>query len=68
MVDPDLEYPRTHQYAVSFQREIGGKNVLEVNYIGRQARNLFGGYDVNQVDIRNNGFLADFEQLRTHWQ
>ena len=64
VVDPDLEYPRTHQYAVSFQREIGGKNVLEVNYIGRQARKLFGGYDVNQVDFRNNGFLADFEQLR----
>ena len=64
VVDPDLIYPRTHQYAVSFQHEIGGKNVLEVNYIGRQGRNLFGGYDVNQVDIRNNGFLADFDELR----
>ena len=58
-------YPRTHQYSVSFQREIGWKNVLEVNYIGRQGRNLFGGYDVNQVDYTKNGFLADFEQLRT---
>src|SRR5688500_7948234 len=65
VVDPDLVYPRTHQYSVSFQREIGWKNVLEINYIGRQGRNLFGGYDVNQVDFRNNGFLADFEQLRT---
>src|SRR5215203_5229189 len=65
VVDPDLEYPRTHQYSVSFQREIGAKTVLEVNYIGRQGKNLFGGYDVNQVDIRNNNFLADFEQLRT---
>jgi hypothetical protein len=64
VVDPDLKYPRTHQYSVSFQREIGWKSVLEVNYIGRQGRNLFGGYDVNQVDIRKNGFLADFEQLR----
>ncbi|HET6979588.1 MAG TPA: carboxypeptidase regulatory-like domain-containing protein [Pyrinomonadaceae bacterium] len=65
VVDPDLVYPRTHQYSVSFQREIGGKNVIEVNYIGRQGRNLFGGYDVNQVDFTKNGFLADFEQLRT---
>ena len=64
VVDPELEYPRTHQYSVSFQREIGWNSVLEVNYIGRQGRDLFGGYDVNQVDIRNNGFLADFEQLR----
>lgn len=65
VVDPDLVYPRTHQYSISFQREIGWKNVLEINYIGRQGRNLFGGYDVNQVDINKNGFLADFEQLRT---
>jgi hypothetical protein len=64
VVDPNLEYPRTHQYSISFQREIGWKNVLEINYIGRQGRNLFGGYDVNQVDINKNGFLADFEQLR----
>ena len=64
VVDPDLQYPRTHQYSVSFQRELGGKNVLEINYIGRQGRNLFGGYDVNQVDYRNNGFLADFQQLQ----
>ena len=64
VVDPELSNPLTHQYSVSFQREIGWKNVLEVNYIGRRGRDLYSGYDVNQVDIRNNGFLAAFEQLR----
>jgi hypothetical protein len=64
VVDPELVYPRTHQYSVSFQREVGWKTLLEVNYIGRQGRHLFGGYDANQVDIRNNGFLADFNELR----
>jgi hypothetical protein len=64
VVDPDLSYPRTHQYGVSFQREVGWNSVLEVNYVGRQGRDLYGGYDVNQVDIRNNGFLAAFQQLQ----
>lgn len=64
VVDPELTNPRTHQYSVSFQREIGWKNVLEINYIGRRGSDLYGGYDVNQVDINGNGFLADFEQLR----
>jgi hypothetical protein len=64
VVDPDLVYPRTHQYSVSFQRELGWKTVLEVNYIGRQGRNLFGGYDANQVDITSNGFLAAFNALQ----
>lgn len=64
VVDPELSNPRTHQYSISYQREIGWKNVLEINYIGRQGRDLYGGYDVNQVDIHDNGFLADFEELR----
>jgi len=64
VVDRDLTYPRTHQYGVSFQREVGWNSVIEVNYIGRQGRKLFGGYDANQVDINNNGFLAAFRQLQ----
>src|SRR6185503_12374998 len=65
VVDPQLSNPKTHQFSVSYQREIGWKNVLEVNYIGRVGRDLYSGYDVNQVDIRKNGFLAAFEELRT---
>lgn len=64
VVDRDLTYPRTHQYGVSFQRELGWNSVLEVNYIGRQGRKLFGGYDANQVDMNNNGFLAAFRRLQ----
>ncbi|MBA3241779.1 MAG: TonB-dependent receptor, partial [Acidobacteria bacterium] len=64
VVDPDLTYPRTHQYGISFQREIGWDSVVEVNYIGRAGRKLFGGYDANQVDIRTNGFLQAFQQLQ----
>jgi len=64
VVDPDLSYPRTHQYGVSFQREVGFNSVLEVNYIGRQGRKLYGGYDANQVDITGNGFLTAFNQLQ----
>jgi hypothetical protein len=64
VVDPDLSYPRTHQFGASFQRDVGWNSVVEVNYIGRQGRKLFGAYDANQVDINNNGFLAAFRQLQ----
>ncbi|HEX8355561.1 MAG TPA: hypothetical protein VF611_21825, partial [Pyrinomonadaceae bacterium] len=64
VVDPNLTYPRTHQYGFSFQRELGWDSVIEVNYIGRLGRKLFGAYDANQVDINNNGFLAAFRQLQ----
>jgi hypothetical protein len=32
------------------QREIGN-NVVDVNYIGKHAVHLLGGYNVNQVNI-----------------
>lgn len=64
VVDPALTYPRTHQYGLSVQRELGRNTVLEVNYIGRLGRKLFGGYDTNQVDITNNGFLEAFRRLQ----
>ncbi|HEX7957465.1 MAG TPA: carboxypeptidase-like regulatory domain-containing protein, partial [Pyrinomonadaceae bacterium] len=64
VVDPDLTYPRTHQYGFSVQRELGWKSVVEVNYIGRLGRKLFGAYDVNQVDINGNGFLEAFRRLQ----
>ncbi|MFN2456144.1 MAG: carboxypeptidase regulatory-like domain-containing protein [Pyrinomonadaceae bacterium] len=65
VVDPAVKYPRTDQYGASFQREVGFKSVIEVNYIGRRGKRLFGGYDANQVDITSNGFVRDFEELRT---
>ncbi len=64
VVDPDLTYPRTHQWGFNVQRELGWNTVLEVSYVGRQGRKLFGGYDANQVDITNNGFLAAFRLLQ----
>ena len=66
VIDPALSYPRTHQYSVSFQREIGFDSVIEINYVGRQGRKLFGAYDANQVEFRNNGVpVASFRLAHT---
>jgi len=48
---PDLQYPEVHSWFAGFQRDVFWNSVLEVNYIGKRGTNLFGGYDVNQVDI-----------------
>ncbi len=64
VVDPSLRSPKTYEWSLSVQREIGFSSVLEVNYIGRRGIGLYGAYDINQVDIFNNGFLAAFNTLR----
>ncbi len=65
VIDPSLRTPKVHEWGASFQREVGFNSVLEVNYIGKKGIGLLGGYDVNQVDIFNNGFLQAFNQVRS---
>lgn len=60
LVDPDLQFPESHQWFAGFQRELWAKNVLEINYIGRRSTHLFGGYDANQVNIFASGFGQTF--------
>ena len=50
-VDPNIQFPESHQWFAGLQREIWAGNVLEVNYIGRRGVHLFGGYDANQVNV-----------------
>ncbi len=70
VIDPDIKFPKIHNWNLSFQHEVFGGNVLEVNYIGKKATNLFGGYNVNQVDIygrvagAGGSFLEEFNQIR----
>lgn len=64
VVDPSLRTPKVNEWGVSFQRELGGNSVLEVRYIGNHGVGLFGGYDVNQVEIFSNGFLQAFNTVR----
>lgn len=70
LVDPDLQFPESHQWFAGFQRELWAKNVLEINYIGRRSTHLFGGYDANQVNIFasdprcSENFLQAFNALR----
>jgi hypothetical protein len=70
VVDPDLQFPQVHEWSLSFQRELG-KNVVEVNYIGKHAVHLLGGYNVNQVNIfasvpgvSETSFLDAFNKIR----
>ena len=70
IIDPDLQFPQVHEWAFSFQRELWKNNVIEVNYIGKHAVHLLGGYDVNQVNIFagvsgiTENFLSAFNSIK----
>ncbi|MDX6530061.1 MAG: hypothetical protein QOH41_2351 [Blastocatellia bacterium] len=61
-VDPHIQVPRTSEYSFGITREIGFNSALEVRYVGSRGSNLTRAADFNQVDIRANGFGADFNR------
>ncbi len=63
VVDPSFRAPRTNQWGLDIQREIGKGIVVDVAYIGRRASSLFGAYNIGQVDIYRNGFLTEYQKL-----
>ncbi|HKR11514.1 MAG TPA: TonB-dependent receptor, partial [Pyrinomonadaceae bacterium] len=63
-INPDLEVPLTQEWNFGIQREVGFQTAIEVRYVGGKSDNLIRSLDFNQVDIFNNGFLADFERAR----
>jgi hypothetical protein len=67
LIDPNLQLPRVEQYNFGIQREIGFKSVLEVRYVGNRSHELIRTVDLNQVDIRSNGFLSDYIRARSNF-
>lgn len=68
VIDPNWVAPRSQQWGVSFQREIGWRTVIELNYIGNKGEHLFGAYNINQVNTRDNGFVDAFKTVRAGGQ
>ena len=66
-VDPDIQIPMIEQYSFGVQRELPGNMALEIRYVGSRSNNLVRGVDINQIDIFNNGFLADFNRARSNF-
>jgi carboxypeptidase family protein len=59
-VDPKLQTPRTFEFNFGIQREIGFQTAIEVRYVGAFSNQMVRTIDFNQIDIRDNGFGADF--------
>ena len=59
MVDPNLHRPYVQQYSIGIQHDFKG-TVFEARYVGNHVVGAYRAFDFNQVQIVQNGFLADF--------
>jgi len=65
-VDPRLQTPYVQQWNLSLQRGVGWDTVVEVRYVGNKGTKLLRGVDFNQVILRENGFLDDFQRAQSN--
>jgi Carboxypeptidase regulatory-like domain len=64
--DPSIKTPYSQSWTFGIQRELGKDTALELRYVG--ARNLRGWttYDLNEVNIVENGFLNEFRNAQNN--
>ena len=58
--DPNLRAPYVHQWNFGIEREIMKDTALEVRYVGNYAPNTWRAYNINEINIFENGFLQEF--------
>ena len=55
--------PRTCTSGISvYEREIMKNTALEIRYVGNNAPNTWRAYNINEVNIFENGFLQEFKE------
>jgi hypothetical protein len=56
---PNLNVGYVQSYTFSLQRELNKDTVLELRYVGNHALKLWRQYELNEVNIFENGFLQE---------
>jgi hypothetical protein len=58
--NPNLHAPYVQNWSAGMQRELTDSTVLEVRYVGNRGVHLWHQYNLNEVNIFENGFLKEF--------
>ncbi|HEX7332873.1 MAG TPA: TonB-dependent receptor [Pyrinomonadaceae bacterium] len=58
---PNLKIGKIQSWTFSIQRELTPNTVLEVRYIGNRGTDLWRQYDLNELNIRENGVFNEWK-------
>jgi carboxypeptidase family protein len=58
--DPNIATPYVTSWTFGIQRELTRDTVFEARYVGNHGTKLLRQYDINEVNIFENGFLQEF--------
>jgi hypothetical protein len=60
----DLKTPYVQQWNIGVQRELAKNTVVEARYLGNKASHLWRTFNINEVNIFENGFLSEFQHAQ----
>src|SRR5262249_41936255 len=73
--DPRLQVPSTDSWSAGIQRSLGKDMAVEIRYVGTRSRDGWsppgsgvGGFNYNEFDITDNGFLNEFRIAQANLQ
>jgi len=66
--DPKLKTGQVQSWSIGFQREIAKDTVIEARYVGTRGKDLWRRYDLNEINVTENGFLNEFKLAQANLQ
>jgi hypothetical protein len=60
MFDPNLQVPYADSWTAGWQRSVSRNMAVEVRYVGTRSRDGWTTYNVNELNIHENGFFNEF--------
>jgi len=63
-INPDLVSPYVQNWSLGIQRQLTKNITLEVRYVGNKSTHMWHRQNLQEVNIFENGFLAEFIQAK----
>jgi hypothetical protein len=61
---PDIRTPYVLNWTAGYQRKLWRDAALEIRYVGNRGYKLWRNYNLNEVNIFENGFLQEFQNAQ----
>ena len=66
--DQNLRTPYVQQWSFGIEREVTHGTTVEARYVGNHAVKLYRAFDVNEINIFENGFLQEYQNAQQNLQ
>jgi hypothetical protein len=65
-MNPNIRQPYSEQWNFGIQRQLGSGSVIETRYVGNLSLHQWLSYNINEVNIFENGFLTEFQNAQNN--